>query len=109
MPFYKDVTEKVHFLDSGDHAYLLPAGSVEITDEDAAALLQPSEAEITAVRIAAIDTRLAEIDSLSARPAREAALALLSGAPVDSYVSDKLTALEAEAAALRAERKELAQ
>ena len=64
-------------------------------------------AQLAATRIVVIDTRLAKIDQLSARPAREVALALLSGATVDSYVTDKLSALEAEAVSLRSERKEL--
>lgn len=79
---------------------LLPDGALLTAPEQTAE-------QIATARIAAIDARLAEIDQLSARPAREASLALLSGATVDSYVTDKLAALEAEAVALRAERKTL--
>ena len=36
----------MHFLDSTDYEYLLPAGSVQITDEEADAL-RPQPAELT--------------------------------------------------------------
>ena len=35
---YKTPDNSVHFLDSADYEYLLPAGSVQITDEEAEAL-----------------------------------------------------------------------
>jgi len=35
---YKAPDNSVHFLDSVDYEYLLPAGSVQITDEEAEAL-----------------------------------------------------------------------
>jgi hypothetical protein len=35
---YKAPDNSVHFLDLVDHEYLLPAGSVQITDEEAEAL-----------------------------------------------------------------------
>jgi len=35
---YKAPDNSVHFLDSSDYQYLLPAGSVQITDEEAEAL-----------------------------------------------------------------------
>lgn len=38
MPHYKSPDNKVHFLDDAAHAYLLPAGSVEISNEEAEAL-----------------------------------------------------------------------
>lgn len=41
MPHYKDTENKVHFLDSSDCEYLLPEGSVQITEEEAFALLNP--------------------------------------------------------------------
>ena len=105
MIYFKDENSGVHALESADFANLLPTGCVEITEDEAAVLQQPSS---TVVRVAEIDARLAEIDQLSARPAREIALALLAGESVDSYTSEKLKALEIEAAALRAERKSLA-
>lgn len=36
MPHYKDTNGKLHFLDDARFEYLLPAGSVPITDEEAA-------------------------------------------------------------------------
>lgn len=36
MPHYKDTNGKLHFLDDAHYAYLLPPGSVPITDEEAA-------------------------------------------------------------------------
>jgi hypothetical protein len=36
--YYKAPNNSLHFLNSTDHEYLLPAGSVPITDEEAEAL-----------------------------------------------------------------------
>jgi hypothetical protein len=52
MPHYKAPDNSVHFLDSADYEYLLPAGSVQITDEEAEALrpvYTPTYAEKRAV------------------------------------------------------------
>jgi hypothetical protein len=38
MTHYKAPDNSIHFLDSADYEYLLPAGSVQITDEEAEAL-----------------------------------------------------------------------
>jgi len=35
MPHYKAPDNSLHFLDSQEYEYLLPAGSVQITDEEA--------------------------------------------------------------------------
>jgi len=43
---YKAPDNSVHFLDSADYEYLLPAGSVPITDEEAEAL-RPKPPELT--------------------------------------------------------------
>jgi hypothetical protein len=43
---YKAPDNSLHFLDSADYEYLLPAGSVQITDEEAEAL-RPQPAELT--------------------------------------------------------------
>ena len=42
MPYYKDTNNQLHFLESLYFEYLLPIGSVKITDEEAEALLNPS-------------------------------------------------------------------
>jgi hypothetical protein len=46
MPHYKDTENKLHWLDSTDHESYLPAGSVQITDEEAETL-RPKPAELT--------------------------------------------------------------
>jgi len=46
MTHYKAPDNSVHFLDSYEHEYLLPAGSVQITDEEAEAL-RPKPPELT--------------------------------------------------------------
>lgn len=43
MPHYKAPDNSVHFLDSVDHEYLLPAGSVQITDTEAENLRPKTE------------------------------------------------------------------
>jgi hypothetical protein len=44
MPHYRDQANKLHWLDSEEYESLLPAGSVQITDEEADALrVQPTE------------------------------------------------------------------
>jgi hypothetical protein len=43
MTHYKAPDNTVHFLDSADYEYLLPAGSVQITDEEAEALRPKTE------------------------------------------------------------------
>lgn len=42
MPYFKDQTGGLHFLDDAAFAYLLPEGCVEITDTEAAALQKPT-------------------------------------------------------------------
>ncbi len=39
MPYYKDLNDKLHFLDSIEHSHLLPEGCIQLTDEEAASLL----------------------------------------------------------------------
>lgn len=36
--YYKAPNNSLHFLDSADHEHLLPSGSVQITNEEAAAI-----------------------------------------------------------------------
>lgn len=42
MPYFKDKTGALHFLDDASFAHLLPDGCVEITDAEAAALKMPT-------------------------------------------------------------------
>jgi hypothetical protein len=46
MPHYKALDNSLHFLDSAEHEYFLPAGCVQITDEEAEAL-RPAPPELT--------------------------------------------------------------
>ncbi|MCF7963962.1 MAG: hypothetical protein K9L79_00315 [Methylobacter tundripaludum] len=41
MPNYKDIENKIHFLDSDEYESLLPAGCIKITDDEALAILNP--------------------------------------------------------------------
>lgn len=58
-------------------------------------------------RIVEIDSLLADIDLKGARPSREIAAALAAGSPAPTVSVQKLTALEAQASTLRAERRTL--
>ena len=58
-------------------------------------------------RIVEIDSLLAYIDLKGARPSREIAAALAAGSPAPTASVQKLTALEAQASTLRAERRTL--
>lgn len=52
MPHYKDPQNKVHFLESASFEHLLPAGSVEITEDEAAIGAAPSPEQLaTNVRV----------------------------------------------------------
>jgi len=56
MPYYKDKNSKVHYLDSAEFEHLLPAGCVQITDAEAAAILNPplTIEEVKANKLAAL-------------------------------------------------------
>ena len=45
MPYFKDKTNGIHFLDDGAFAHLLPDGGIEITDAEAAQLQAPTPAQ----------------------------------------------------------------
>lgn len=53
MPYYKDSKNKVHFLHSADSFHLLPSGSEEITEAQAADLLEPVPEPLTVEQIIA--------------------------------------------------------
>lgn len=38
MPHYQAPDNSLHFLDSSDYEYMLPAGSVQITDDEASSI-----------------------------------------------------------------------
>lgn len=65
MPYFKDIQNKVHFLDSEDFIHLLPKGSVEIQEEEAIAISAPpptkeevAQAEESAAKAAALEALL---------------------------------------------------
>jgi hypothetical protein len=45
--FYKAPDNSLHFLDSADHEHLLPSGSVQITDAEAAQIIAASAPVLT--------------------------------------------------------------
>lgn len=73
MPYYKDLSGKLHFLDSADFEHLLPEGCVEITEAEADAIANPppTAEQIKATRTAQIKAALIELDFKSIRPLRE--------------------------------------
>lgn len=86
MPHYKDTQNKLHFIDDVSFAHLLPAGCVQITDDEAEALRPAPVVD----RTAEIKAELQAIDAKSIRPIRDGDAARIAG-------------LEAQAAALREE------
>jgi hypothetical protein len=63
--------------------------------------------EVQRQRLVEIDAKLSTIDAASARPAREIALSMGQGEAASTVAIAKLTELETQAAALRAERQQL--
>ena len=64
MPYYKSTDNKVHWLDSPSYEYVLPAGSVQITDEEAEELNAPppeTAEQIIARLESALDRHLDEV------------------------------------------------
>lgn len=69
MPHYKDLTGKVHFLRSKKNENMLPAGCIQITDEEAGTIVNPpptlndlkadKRRELKAARTAAIEADVA--------------------------------------------------
>lgn len=72
MPNYKDHNNSLHWLDDASFSYLLPDGSVEITQAEADALRAPTAVKIVAANdqaiFAAAETHKAAMES-SADPA----------------------------------------
>lgn len=92
MPYYKDLSNKLHFLDSADFEHLIPEGCIEITEAEVDILANPppTAEQVKAARTAEIKAALAEIDVKSIRPLRDGDTA-------------RLAELEAQAEALRKE------
>ncbi|MCG9005143.1 DUF4376 domain-containing protein [Laribacter hongkongensis] len=56
MPYYKDSSGGVHFLDSADYESLLPNGCTQISDAEAAELLAPEPEPLDALRDRALSS-----------------------------------------------------
>ena len=63
MPYFKDKTGALHFLDDASFAHLLPEGCVEITDVEAAALQKPTIDQAKAAKWEAIKEKRDSIKS----------------------------------------------
>jgi cobalamin biosynthesis protein CbiG len=74
MPNYKSPDNAVHFLDSAEFEYLLPAGSIQISEEEAEALRPIPEAVILPASCTPWQIRKA-LNSLGLRQAVEDAVA----------------------------------
>ena len=46
MSYWKDISNKLHWLDDDSFVYLLPPGSAQITNDEASAMQQPTAAQI---------------------------------------------------------------
>lgn len=96
MPYYKDIAGKLHWLSPEDvelgATSLLPQGAVEITDDEASALLNPAPDPN-----AAIDAQILALEAtVTQRRLREAALTDAGRA----WMAD----VDAQIAALRSQR-----
>ena len=56
MPHFKDTNGKLHFIEDLQYSYLLPSGSVEITEEEVQIILAPTPEEIENSYINAIQS-----------------------------------------------------
>lgn len=78
MPHYKAPDNALHFIDSSDYEYLLPAGSVAVTDAEAEALrpplFTPTYRELRAAEYPAIGDQLDALFHAGVFPADMAAL-----------------------------------
>lgn len=94
MPNYKDSNNKLHFLDSAEYEYKLPAGCVEISDAEAeairlAAIMPPTTAELATSARAKRDSLISAVAWRYERHARELRLNLTQTddiAVLDNYI-----------------------
>lgn len=74
MPYYKDLNIQLHWLDNSDFEYLLPQGSVQITDEEAEIIRNANTPILTPVtQISPRQIRMA-LTQMGLRSAVEAAV-----------------------------------
>lgn len=98
---YKTQDNQLHYLDDDSFEYMLPAGAVKISEEEAEALRPKVAPE--QIRKAEIVAALADLDQRSIRPARAVSVAVATGATPEAGDVQKLEAYDAQAVALRAE------
>ncbi len=100
MPYYKDTSNALHFLDDADFASILPDGSVEITDAEAhatqAATNAPTREALAAAERIWRDSELASTDPIVARQRDQ----VESGLPT-TLTADQYKTLQAYRQALR--------
>lgn len=101
MPHFKDQTNGLFWLDDADVSRWRKTGWQQITEAEAEAIRAANAPAPD--RRGEIAARLQAIDQASIRPARAVAAALAAAKPVPAFDANRLTTLEAEAAALRAE------
>lgn len=91
MPYYKDQNDGVHFLDDSRFENALPAGCVQISDEEATRLQQPTPLnanELILSQIAGLEA------SVTDRRIREAVLGIDHGWL--KGINDQISALRAQ-------------
>jgi hypothetical protein len=103
---YKAPDNSLHFLNDDSFSYLLPPGSVPISDSEAEAL-QPKP-DTSTIRVSEIDAQITTLESKSHRAVRASLESLLAGTPPDPVDVLKLQAISTQIDALREERKKLA-
>lgn len=105
---YKSPNNSIHFLDSAEFEYLLPIGSVQITDQEAEALRPVPPPPTVQDKLAALDAA----NTLTQRNLRETVMLMaeafkqVTGGAVDLGQLPgiaKVYEVEAQAAALRAQ------
>lgn len=61
MPYYKDLNNKLHWLDSSETEHVLPSGAIQISDADAIALMpKPSANDIILQQITALESTITQ-------------------------------------------------
>lgn len=106
MSYYKAPNDpNPHFLDDDSFVHLLPAGSIQITDEEAEAMRPKPDPKLT--RIAEIDSEILSLEAKSHRAVRDSLAALAVTAPPSIDDVTKIKEISAAIETLRLERRSL--
>jgi len=102
MPYFKDLQNRVHYLDSTSMEHLLPVGSMAITGAEAADLLKPTPEE-EAAAAAAEALRAADAAAKAEAKADNVVQYLRDHTPAEcsDYVQDNVTDLASAKAFLK--------